>query len=81
MSRRPLFRSASDALCCAIVVLVLLPTIAWLALDPYGFTVTLGRLVEAVGAHVMRLAPWYIGLCVGFIVGFLACAIFTLREG
>lgn len=80
MSRRPLFRSASDALCCAIVVLVLLPTIAWLALDPYGFTVTLGGLVETLGAHVLRFGPYYIALCVGFILGFAACAIFTLRE-
>lgn len=80
MSGRPLFRSAGDAACCALLVLVALPAIAWLALDPYSFTRAVFWLVEAVGANVMRFAPWYIGLCVGFIVGFGACAIFTLRE-
>lgn len=80
MSRGPLFRSVGDALCCAVLVLVALPAMAWMALDPYGFTVTLGSMVAALGAHAMRFAPYYIALCVGFMLGFAACAIFTMRE-
>lgn len=80
MTRKPLFRSVGDALCCAIVVLVLVPVAAWLVLDPYGFTMTLGWLVEALGTSAMRFAPWYIGGCIGFIAGFGACALFSLRE-
>lgn len=84
MSRRPLFRSTSDALCCAIVVLVCLPLLAYMILDPAGFTVGMGEavveLVDTVRYRIARYASYYIVACAAFTVGFLFRAALHPRE-
>jgi len=84
MNRNPIFRSPFDVACFLVVVLVCLPLLAYMILDPAGFTAGIGEavveLVDTVRHRLARYVSYYIVACVAFAVGFLFNAALHPRE-